>query len=94
LTTSKKYYSEPDVVEYAKNSKLQYDLILGAETMKELGIVIDFKAKTKTSDEIILPMRNVNFLQGPSTLCMLKLNNSFAMEPKSTFDDTKCMTYI
>ena len=31
---SKRYYSEPDVVEYEKNSKPQYDLILGTETMK------------------------------------------------------------
>ena len=39
---SKRYYSEPDVVEYNKDSKPQYDLILGNETMKELGIVLDF----------------------------------------------------
>ncbi len=37
---SKWYYSEPDVVEYRKDSKPQYDLILGNETMKELGIVL------------------------------------------------------
>ncbi len=39
---SKRYYSEPAVVEYNKDSKPQYDLILGNETMKELGIVLDF----------------------------------------------------
>jgi hypothetical protein len=39
---SKRYYSEPDVVEDEKNSKPQYDLILGTETMKELGILLDF----------------------------------------------------
>jgi hypothetical protein len=54
------YYSEPDMVEYEKGSKLQYDLILGTKTMKELGIVLDFKAKTITIDEIILQMRNIN----------------------------------
>jgi hypothetical protein len=33
---SKRYNSEADVVEYKKDStKLQYDLILGTETMKE-----------------------------------------------------------
>ncbi len=57
---SKRYYSKPDVVEYKKGSRPQYDLILGTETMKELGIVLDFKAKTITIDEIILPMRNIN----------------------------------
>jgi hypothetical protein len=41
------------VVEYDKGSKPQYDLILGTETMKELGIVLDFKAKTMTINEII-----------------------------------------
>jgi hypothetical protein len=80
---SKGYYSKPDVVEYNKGSRLQYDLILGTETMKELGIMMDFKAKTITIDEIILPMRNINN-QGASTLRALKLNSSLAMEPKST----------
>jgi hypothetical protein len=31
---SKRYYSEPDVVEYKEGSRPQYDLILGTETMK------------------------------------------------------------
>ncbi len=91
---SKRYYSEPDVVKYEKNSKLQYDLILGTETMKVLGIVLDFKAKTITIDEIILPMRNINLLQGASTLQALKLNNSLAMEPKSTLNTTKGVSQI
>jgi hypothetical protein len=68
---------------YKKSSKPQYDLILGTKIMKELGIVLDFKAKMITIDEIILPMRNINHLQGTS-LRALKLNNSLAMEPKST----------
>jgi hypothetical protein len=91
---SKSYYSEPDVFEYEKNSKLQYDLILGTETMKELGIVLDFKVKMITIDEIMLPMRNINLLQGTSTLCALKLNNSLEMEPQSTLDATKWPTQI
>jgi hypothetical protein len=61
------------VVKYDKDSKPQYDLILGTETMKELGIILDFKAKTISIDEIILPMRNINNLQGASTLHALKL---------------------
>jgi hypothetical protein len=32
---SKRFYVEPDVVKYNKDSKLQYDLILGTETIKE-----------------------------------------------------------
>jgi hypothetical protein len=62
--------------------------------MKELDIVLDFKAKTIALDEIILPMRHINHLQGASTLHALKLNNSLAMEPQSTQDTTKCATQI
>jgi hypothetical protein len=88
---SKRCYSEPDEVEYKKGSRPQYDLILGTETMKELGIMLDFKAKAIT---IILPIRNINHLQGASTLQALKLNNSLAIEPQSTQDATKCATLI
>jgi hypothetical protein len=91
---SKRYYSEPDVVEYKKDSKPQYDLILDNATMKELGIVLDFKSKTITIDEITLPMRNINLLQGSSMLRALKLNNSLAKEPLSTLDTTKRVTRI
>jgi hypothetical protein len=59
---SKRYHSEPDVVKYNKDSKPQYDRILCNETMKELGIVLDFKSKTITIDEITLPMRSINLL--------------------------------
>jgi hypothetical protein len=89
---SKRFYSEPDVVKYNKDSKPQYDLILGTETMTELGI--NFKAKTITIDEIILPMRNMSNLLGASTLHALKLNHRLAMEPKSTQDATKCATRV
>jgi hypothetical protein len=51
--------------------------------MTELGIVLVFKAKTIAIDEIILPMRNINLLQGASTLHALKLNKSLAMELKA-----------
>ncbi len=60
------------MVEYEKGSRPQYDLILGTETMKELVIVLDFKAIMITAiDDIILPMRNINHLQGASMLCAL-----------------------
>jgi hypothetical protein len=62
--------------------------------MKELDIVLDFKAKTMTIDEIILPMRNINHLQGNSMLHALKLNNSLAMEAKGTQDATKRANWI
>jgi hypothetical protein len=65
---SKRYHVEPDVVEYDKDSKPQYDLILGTKTMKEFSIILNFRDKMITIDEIILPMRNINNLQGSSIL--------------------------
>jgi hypothetical protein len=53
---SKRFFAEPDVVKYNKNNRLQYDLILSTETMKEFGIVLDLKAKTITVNEVILPI--------------------------------------
>ena len=91
---SKRFFAEPVVVKYSKNNMLQYDLILGTETMKELGIVLDFKAKTITIDEVILPMRIINHLQGTSMLRRLKLNRSLVTEPHSTQDATKRVMWI
>ena len=41
---------------------LVYTLILGINTMKELGIVLDFWTHEITLDEISLPMRDINKL--------------------------------
>jgi hypothetical protein len=84
-----KVFVEPDIVEYSENHKPQYDLVLGTVTMKELGIILDFKAKMITFDEVKMPMQNINHLQGASTLRALKLNHSLTMEPHSTQDATK-----
>jgi hypothetical protein len=47
-----------------------------------------------TVDEVKLPMQNIKYLQGSSTLRALKLNHSLAMELHSTHDATKCVTQI
>jgi hypothetical protein len=91
---SKRYLAEPDIVEYDKNKKPQYDFILGVKTTKKYAIILDFKDKMITVDEVKLPMQNINYLQGSSTLRALKLNHSLAMEPQSTKDATKCVTQI
>jgi hypothetical protein len=62
--------------------------------MKKYGIILDFKDKTITVDEVKLPMQNINYLQGSSTLRAIKLNHSLAMEPQSTKDATKRVTRI
>jgi hypothetical protein len=47
---------EPDFAKYDKNNKPQYDLILGVKTMMKYGIILDFKEKMITVDEVKLPM--------------------------------------
>jgi hypothetical protein len=91
---SKRFHVEPDVVEYNKDSKPQYDLILGTVTMKEFSIILNFRDKMMTIGEIILPMRNINNLQGSSILHALQHNHSLAMEPQNTHDATQRATQI
>jgi hypothetical protein len=91
---SKRYLAAPDIVEYNKLNRPQYDVILGVKTMKKYGIILDFKDKMITIDEVKLPMRNINYLQGSSTLRALRLNCSLAMEPQSTQDATEHVTRI
>jgi hypothetical protein len=90
----KRYLAEPDIIEYDKNNRPQYDLILGVKTMKKYGIILDFKDKMITVDEVKLPMQNINYLQGFITLHVLKLNHSLAMELQSTQEATKHVTRI
>jgi hypothetical protein len=85
---------EPDVVKYNEINRSQYDLIFGTVSMKEFGIILHFQDKMVTIDETILPMRDINKLQGKSMLRALRHNHSIAMEPQSTQDATKCATQI
>ncbi len=62
-----------------------YDLIIGKQTLHDIGTVLDFKERTITIYDILLPMRNINNLQlKPSISRAFKLNSSFAQEPDST----------
>ncbi len=90
----KRYLVEPDIVKYDKINKPQYDHILVVKTMKKYGIILDFKEKMISIDEVKLPMQNINYLQGSSTLCVLRLNHNLAMEPQSTQDATKRVKWI
>ncbi len=91
---SKRYHVEPDVVKYNKNNRPHYDLILGTGTIKKFGIILNFRDKMITIDEIIFSIRNINNLQGSSILQALRHNHSLAMEPQSTQDATRCATWI
>jgi hypothetical protein len=55
-SNSKRFLAEPDIVDYNQNYKPQYDLILGVKTMKKYGIILDFKDKMITVDEVKLPL--------------------------------------
>jgi hypothetical protein len=86
---SKRYLVEPGVVEFKEINRPQYDLILGTVSMKEFGIILNFRDKMITIDETILPMRDINRLQGSSMLQSQQHNHSLAMEPQSTQEATE-----
>ena len=54
----------PDIVEYDEDTfgNPAFDLIIGTQTMTEIGIILDFKEQIITIDEIKLPMQNINNL--------------------------------
>ena len=95
-SNSQEYTVTPDIVEYHKKrmTKPVYDLILGCNGTKELGIVLDFRTKHITIDEIILPMRNLNSLAGIKIDKAWAVNNSMAHEPMRTKNATKRVVEI
>ncbi len=61
---SKKVCLQPDVVEYSLGDQApMYDLIIGKQTIHDLGVKLDFQERTITIDKILLPMRNNANLQ-------------------------------
>jgi hypothetical protein len=88
---SKRVHLCLDIVEYPTGGpKPLYDLIIGKQTLHDIGAVLDFKEKTITIDDILLPMRNINNLQLKSSILrVFKLNANYAQEPESTRNATK-----
>jgi hypothetical protein len=95
-SASKKVHLHLDIVEYPKEGPPPlYNLIIGKQTLHDIGTMLDFKERTITIHEICLPMRNINILQlKPSISRVLKLNSSFSREPESTRNATKCIAEI
>ena len=95
-SNSKEFLVTPDVAEYDKKkmAKPMYDLILGCKTMKELGIVLDFRTKQVTIDEIILPMRDINSLTTSKLESTWAVNNSMVQEPHSMQEVTQRVVHI
>ena len=78
----------PDVVEYDRDKLKRplFDLIIGVQTMDELGIILNFKEQEITIDEIALPILT-------SQVCHCLENKDYrlqfnslarSLEPKST----------
>ncbi len=90
-SASKSINLVPDIVEYeAGASEPLYDLIIGKQTLNDIGAVLDFKENTITIDSILLPIRNIVNLQlKPSVTRALRHNTSQAQEPTSTRHATK-----
>jgi hypothetical protein len=62
-STSKKVHLQPDIVMYYPGGQApMYDLIIGKQTLRNFGVVLDFKEKTIQIDKILLPMRNITNL--------------------------------
>jgi hypothetical protein len=52
--TSKKVHLRPDIVEYPKGGpKPLYNLIIGKQTLHDIGAVLDFKERTIAIDDIL-----------------------------------------
>ncbi len=51
-----------------KMAKKTIELILGVKTLRKLGIVLNFRTKEITIDEIILPMSDINNLSTSSKI--------------------------
>jgi hypothetical protein len=77
---SKKVRLQPDIVEYSPGDQApMYDLIIGKQTMHDLGVKLDFQEKTITIDEILIPIRNIANLQlKPRITRTIRENTCFA----------------
>jgi len=88
---SKSVHLTPDKVEFDAGATTPlYDLIIGKQTLHDIGAVLDFKEKTITIDGILPPMKNIVNLQLKlSVIRALRHNTCQAQEPISTQTATK-----
>jgi hypothetical protein len=97
-SASKKVRLQPDIVEYSPGDQApMYDLIIGKQTMHNLGVKLDFQEKTITIDKILLPIGNIANLQLKPRIRItraLRENTCFTQEPISTHSATKHVVEI
>jgi hypothetical protein len=95
-SASKKVCLQPDIFKYSLGEQApMYYLIIGKQTMHDLGVKLDFQEKTITIDKILLLMRNIVNLQLKPRIARALIENScFAQEPISTCSATNCVVEI
>ena len=95
-SNSKQVYVNPDIVEYDGDNlkKPVFDLILGTQTMEELGIILDLKEQVITIDEIALPMRDITNQLLPRSGGLDFNNLASSLEPISTELATQRVVHI
>ena len=82
---SKTVTLQPDIVEYDDDSdKPTFDLIIGVESMKEFGIILNFQEQVITIDDDTLPMRDITNLPLPRKRGLDFKNLASSSEPNST----------
>ena len=95
FSNSKKVHLVPDIVEYTPGlDRPMYDLIIGKNTMHDLGVILDFKESTIQKDKILLPRDIANLQLKKSITRALRSNTSHAQELVSTQSATKPVVEI
>jgi hypothetical protein len=92
-SASKKVRLQPNIVEYSPGDQSpMYDLIIGKQTMHDLGVKLDFQEETITIDEILLHRLTATgaYMRHRFSWALLKLNNFLNFCLFATFDSSKC----
>ena len=88
-SNSKRVKIQLYLIEYEKDDiGPKYDLIIGNNVMHQLGVVLDFKQKFITIDQIELPMRERHEIESQSKRLQLYIE-SFFSEPHVTECETE-----
>jgi hypothetical protein len=90
-SASKSVRLTPDILEYNAGTVAHLsNLVINKQTLHDIGMVLDFKEKTKTIDNILIPMRNIVNLQlKPSITRALQQITCLAQAPVSTLFEFK-----
>ena len=76
---------EADIVEIPKHENSPFDVIIGVETMRKMGIVLDFDRDVITVDGTSLPMGTVQDLKDPKQVMSIYMES---LEPAATKEAT------